>query len=76
MTGLTENLPHRAQAVIQLIRRRSRKEVVTTIKILRRRDVHAPVGDCWRSCLKEMRAMLAELGVQDGVWQPAEVAAS
>ena len=56
--------------------RRSRKEVVATVKILHRRDVHAPVDDCQRSCLKEMRARLAELGVQDGVWQPAEAAAS
>jgi hypothetical protein len=56
--------------------RRSRREVVATIKILHRHDVHAPVDDCQRSCLKEMSAKLAELGVQDGVWQPAEEAAS
>jgi len=56
--------------------RRSRKEVVATIKILHRRDVNAPVDDCQRSCLKEMCAKLAELGAQDGVWQPAKAVAS
>ena len=56
--------------------RRARREVVATVKILHRRDVNAPVDDCQRRCLKEMRAKLAELGVQDGVWQPAQAAAS
>lgn len=56
--------------------RRSRQEVAATVRILHRRDVNAPVDDCQRRCLKEIRAKLAELGVRDGVWQPAAAVAS
>ena len=52
----------------------SRNEITVNVKILHRHDVEAPLDDSQEGSLKEMRRMLGNLGVREGVWQ-AETAA-
>ena len=49
--------------------RRSRAEIVVAVKVLHRRGVNEPADECERTCLREMRAGLAELGVAEGAYR-------
>jgi hypothetical protein len=49
--------------------RRSRNEIVLTVKVLHRRGVNEPADECELRCLKEMRGGLAVLGVAEGVYR-------
>jgi hypothetical protein len=53
--------------------RRSRNEIVLAVKILHRRDVNRPVDECEQRCLKEMRARIAGLGIEEGVYREERV---
>lgn len=53
----------------------SRNEVTLNIKILHRHDVDAPLDDSQEGSLKEMRTTLRKLGVREGEWKAATVAA-
>jgi hypothetical protein len=55
--------------------RRSRNEIVLTVKVLHRRGVNEPADECERRCLREMRGSLAELGVAEGVYREGPAAA-
>ena len=50
-------------------RRKLRREVSLTIKIIHRHGYDQPVDDCEQMCLKEMRQKLAEIGVHEGEWR-------
>jgi len=45
--------------------RRGRNETVVTIKILHRRNFHAPIDDCQQQCLSEIRESLARLAIPE-----------
>ena len=53
--------------------RKSRSEVVLTVKILLQREINQPVDDCERKCLKEMKGKLSELGIVDSRLPPHSV---
>ena len=50
-------------------KRKLRREVSLTIKIIHRHGYDQPVDDCEQMCLKEMRRKLSELGVHEGEWR-------
>jgi len=50
-------------------RRKSRKDISLTIKILHREGFHQPVDHCEVECLKEMEKKLKELGTQKEQWR-------
>jgi len=54
----------------------SRNEIIVNIKILHSHNVDSPVNESQEHCLKELRVELKKLGVREGVWQTAKVAAS
>jgi hypothetical protein len=45
------------------------------IKILHSHNVDGPVNESQERCLNELRVELKKLGVREGVWQTAKVAA-
>jgi hypothetical protein len=53
----------------------SRNEITVTVKILHRHTVDSPVDESQERCLNVLRASLKKLGVREGVWQAATVAA-
>jgi hypothetical protein len=55
--------------------RSSRNEIIVTIKILHSHNIDSPAGESQERCLNELRANLKKLGVREGVWQGASVAA-
>jgi hypothetical protein len=55
--------------------RGSRNEIIVNIKVLHRHDIDGPVDESQERCLKELRVELKKLGVREGVWQTAKVAA-
>jgi hypothetical protein len=52
----------------------SRNEVIVNVKILHSHDVDAPLDDSQEGPLKEMRTILRELGVREGLWQAEKAA--
>ena len=54
----------------------SRNEIIVNIKILHSHNVDGPVNESQERCLNELRVELKKLGVREGVWQTAKVAAS
>lgn len=53
--------------------RKSRSEVVLTVKILLQREINQPVDDCEQKCLKEVKGKLSELGIVDSRLPPHSV---
>ena len=53
----------------------SRNEIIVNIKILHSHNVDGPVNESQEHCLNELRVELKKLGVREGVWQTAKVAA-
>jgi len=53
----------------------SRNEIIVNIKILHSHNVDGPVNESQERCLNELRVELKKLGVREGVWQTAKVAA-
>ena len=53
----------------------SRNEVIVNVKILHSHGVDRPVDESQEHCLNQLRAELKKLGVREGVWQAATVAA-
>jgi len=53
----------------------SRNEIIATVRILHSHKVDSPVDESQERCLNELRTSLKRLGVREGVWQAATVAA-
>ena len=53
----------------------SRNEIIINIKILHIHNVEAPLDDSQEGSLKDLRTILRQLGVHEGVWQAETVAA-
>ena len=53
----------------------SRNEIIVNIKIMHSGSVDGPVDESQERCLNKLRVELKKLGVHEGVWQTAKVAA-
>ena len=53
----------------------SRNEIIVTVKILHSQNVDGPVNESQERSLNNLRTELKRLGVHEGVWQAATVAA-
>lgn len=55
--------------------RSSRYEITVAVKILHYRNFDGAVDDAQDRCLNDLRARLRELGISEGIWQGATMAA-
>ena len=53
----------------------SRNEIIVNMKILHSHNVDGPVNESHQRRLNDLRVTLKKLGVREGVWQTAKVAA-